>query len=218
MKEHHRTDRLTVMVILFFAFIAIGLFTYNAPKFVYKISPEETLKEVEKAAFSMSVDEAKDLIGKKGNVQFVDIRNRGDYVISHIDGAINIPIFKLLEKENIKLFKDKGTTFVLYGANQYDANGAWMLLRQIGFENFKILLGGYKNFLAKDKTFPDFYASYSDLEKPVSDFTAEVQKAADSIRAKNNISGVPSTVAKKSVRKKKAVIKKAAVQAEEEGC
>ncbi len=220
MKEHHRTDRLTVMAIFLFAMMAIGLITYNAPKFVYKMSTKEALKEIEKGAFSVSIDEAKSLLAKKaGNIRFVDVRNRGDYVISHIEGAINIPMMKLLEDENIKLFKDqKGTTFILYGDDQFAANGAWMLLRQIGFTNFKVLLGGYKNYVADGKKFPEFYATYSDLEKPVSDFNAVVKKATDSIRALDGGSAVPTGNKTKIKKKKKAVIKKAAAVAEEEGC
>ena len=220
MKEHHRTDRLTVMAIFLFALIAIGLITYNKPKFVYKISTKEALKEVEKAEFSVSIKEAKELLTKKaGNVRFVDVRDRGNYVIRHIEGAINIPMMKLLEKENIKLFKDqKGTTFILYGDDQLAADGAWILLRQIGFNNFKVLLGGYKNYLADGKKFPDFYATYSDLEKPITDFSAEVKKATDSIRVLDGASAALSGNKTKVKKKKKAVIKKATAAAEEEGC
>ena len=34
----------------------------------------------------------------------------------------------------------------LYGEDQLQANGPWMLFRQVGFENVKILLGGFQYY------------------------------------------------------------------------
>jgi 3-mercaptopyruvate sulfurtransferase SseA len=35
---------------------------------------------------------------------------------------------------------------VLYGDDQLQANGPWMLFRQVGFDNVKILIGGYQYY------------------------------------------------------------------------
>jgi 3-mercaptopyruvate sulfurtransferase SseA len=36
---------------------------------------------------------------------------------------------------------------VLYGEDQLQVNGPWMLFRQAGFENVKVLLGGYRYYI-----------------------------------------------------------------------
>jgi 3-mercaptopyruvate sulfurtransferase SseA len=43
--------------------------------------------------------------------------------------------------------KDKNVTVVLYGDDQLQANGPWMLFRQVGFDNVKVLLGGYNYYV-----------------------------------------------------------------------
>ncbi len=57
----------------------------------------------------------------------------------------------LSKEENIKRLEDldqKGVTVVLYGENQLQANGPWMLFRQVGFNNVKVLAGGYQYYVA----------------------------------------------------------------------
>lgn len=87
---------------------------------------------------------------KNKNVVLIDIRNKYAFGLGHIPGARSIPSFNLTRKENLKLlkgFKKNGITVILYADNQLHANGPWMFFRQVGFNNIKILLGGYDYFL-----------------------------------------------------------------------
>ena len=71
------------------------------------------------------------------------------YGRGHIPGAENISSIDLLKEENIERFeqlKKDGMTVVVYADNQLDANGPWMVLRQLGYDNVKILLGGYNYY------------------------------------------------------------------------
>jgi 3-mercaptopyruvate sulfurtransferase SseA len=47
--------------------------------------------------------------------------------------------------------KKDSVTVILYGKDQLEANGPWMLLRQLGFDNVKVvLLGGYDYMADED--------------------------------------------------------------------
>ncbi|MBK7212831.1 MAG: rhodanese-like domain-containing protein [Bacteroidales bacterium] len=76
----------------------------------------------------------------------VDVRNADAFFRGHIEGALNIPANKLLDEEVVAFFRKlqkDGQTCVLYGDDQLEANGPWLLLEQTGTQNVKVLLGGY---------------------------------------------------------------------------
>jgi 3-mercaptopyruvate sulfurtransferase SseA len=84
------------------------------------------------------------------NVVILDIRDRFVYGQGHIPGAENVSAQDLTKEESIERLedlKDQNVTVVLYGENQLQANGPWMLFRQVGFDNVKVLLGGYQYYL-----------------------------------------------------------------------
>ncbi len=58
-----------------------------------------------------------------------------------------------MSDENISFLKEmqkNSREVILYGNNQLVANGSWMFLRQLGFGNVTILLGGYEYLLMKE--------------------------------------------------------------------
>ena len=60
---------------------------------------------------------------------------------------------ELLQKRSLALFqelKSSKTEAIFYGADQLEANGPWMLMKQLGFDNLKVLQGGYSFY----KTLP----------------------------------------------------------------
>ena len=62
-------------------------------------------------------------------------------------------------------------TVVLYGQDQLEANGPWMILRQMGYENVKVLMGGYHYFTTGPLDFYDMPEIPKYLvEEPAYDF------------------------------------------------
>ena len=64
---------------------------------------------------------------------FVDLRSSGEFFVKHIEGAINIPLIKILDDENLKLFSEDSKSYVLYGADNLSASGPYLLLKKLGF-------------------------------------------------------------------------------------
>jgi len=142
-----RTNRLTVAVLFIVTLIIIGFITISRPDFEYAYSMEESLSQVLSLEDEMSPDEAMEIVyDETAGYQFVDIRNPFEYVKGNIEGSKNIPFQNFLKDEHLNFFdqmlKDS-ITVVVYGWDQTEANGPWMMLRQLGYNNVKILMGGY---------------------------------------------------------------------------
>lgn len=122
----------------------------------------------------------------------IDIRNNYDYARGHIASANNISAVELLSKDNIKWLKelkDNKTTVVIYGDDPLQANGPWMVIQQLGFDNVTFLKGGYNYYLEFKKaeknniTIPAYEAGkanydYAEVAKPRSIGTDDSNKPA----------------------------------------
>jgi len=150
MKELNRTDRLTIASILVAVILFTGLVTLKQPEVQYACTIDETVNKLGASGDVISaVDVNKALLNNDGSLILVDLRSPDEYQKSHIGPAINIPIQEILEKQHLENFSDlsrKNKTLVLYGKDQTEANGAWMILKQAGFDNFLVMEGGYGYF------------------------------------------------------------------------
>ena len=208
-KHVHETNpkRTFVTVIIFIAIIIVGLLTIRSPKLKYKLSPKQTVELVTQEEHVMYPYELEDILnGKIDTVVLIDIRDRFEFGRGHINGAENISAITLLNDENIKRleqFKEDNMTVVIYGNDQLQANGPWMVFRQLGFDNVNILLGGYDYYSRWKDNLGDSYADDGYMRGfPRYDY-AEIAKSSNVA-----VSGEGST-AKKPVavrRKKKASV------------
>ena len=139
--------------------------------------------------------------GAIDTVILIDIRDKFEFGRGHIDGAENISAITLINQDNIKRLKktvEEGRTIVIYGNDQLEANGPWMVFRQLGFDNVKVLLGGY-NFYKdwKDMLGDTYYEDSYLLGAPRYDF-AEVAASASMIGGESESeSQKPVTVKRK---------------------
>ena len=153
---------LSVLVII----IIIGFLTMSKPLLTYKLDMNQSISELDKKDALFYPWQLDSFLNQKmQNVVLFDIRDNFVYGQGHIPGAENMSANDLTKAENIERLEDlakKGVTVVLYGEDQLQANGPWMLFQQTGFSNVKILLGGYKyyvehkNDLAAAKNSDDF--------------------------------------------------------------
>ncbi len=163
MKHVHETNpkRTFVTVVIFIAVIVVGLLTLTSPKLKYVLSPDETIELVTLGEQVMYPYELEDIFsGAIDTVILIDIRDRFEFGRGHIKGAENISAITLLKQDNIKRLeqlKEDGMTVVIYGNDQLQANGPWMVFRQLGFDNVKILLGGYEFYSAWEDMLGDTY-------------------------------------------------------------
>ena len=201
MHVHERNPKRTLITILLFAVVIVfGWLTMKQPRFKYVLTPQQTVDMVLSHEGCFHPYELEKVVNNKDeNTVLIDIRNSFDYARGHIPGSQNITAVKLMEEDNIKQldnWKKNNVKVIFYHDNQLQANGTWMLFRQLGYNNTYVLLGGY-----------NYYALHKDnLKKqkgtclkgtPKYDFAEVAKKSASEV-------GTTTKVKKKvKVRRKK---------------
>ncbi len=167
MKELEKTKRISISTVLFILVIIIGFLTFKQPRNVYKKTHEETLSALKSTDYLVHLED----IANQHPV-IIDVRSKSEYSKSHIEHAINIPTAEILENKSTSLLSDMkntGETVFIYGKDPDEANSAWMLLYQLGYDNTKIL-----NVVADHIDNKLVVRNYN-LEKPIANY-AEIFK------------------------------------------
>jgi rhodanese-related sulfurtransferase len=169
MKELEKTKRISISTVLFILVIVIGVLTFRKPTNVYRKSNVETLAKLKTEDYlvvNADIDHSSSVL--------IDIRDKFDYSINHLENAVNIPTSDILNESSISLLdeiRDMGKTAVLYGKNPNEANSAFILLYQLGYENIKILNSTTQlvdnEFQVKDYDLEKPIANYMDIFKKV---------------------------------------------------
>ena len=145
-----KTNNLLIGAIAFVVIILIALISINQPEHPYGLSQEETLEMVLASAEMEVIPEEIQFLKENSSatLYFIDLRSPGEFGKGHIKGAMNIPQSSILEEENLEFFKglDSTRTAILYGRDQIQANGPWMILKQLGIDDIKVLKGGYQYY------------------------------------------------------------------------
>ncbi len=130
---------LVVVVLIIFILLISG-----KPSVTYKLNPQEALIALSDTSVFVS---PADVFNKKDKTAIlVDVRNSDEFTRGHIENAVNVPVLELFSSRSLRFFKDlakSGQQAILYGNNQLQANSPWLLLKQTGIENVKVMQGGY---------------------------------------------------------------------------
>ncbi len=109
----------------------------------YKLSPEDLLEYVNSGMQYFSPDEVADMIiNKDPSLLLIDVRSEDAYEEFHLPGALNIPLSSLLDEQWKDYLHQDLRYNVFYSNGTVSANEAWMLTRQLGYENNYVLQGG----------------------------------------------------------------------------
>ncbi len=143
MAENTKTRRLSVATIIFVSIIVIGLLSIRKPEFEYSLTPQQTVSNLENRNYFLNKEITSQIIhGAISDVVLIDLRNPDDFDKGHIKGAINIPVSEILAGESIDFLNNAKVVskqVVLYEDDILLANGAGMVLRQIGYDNVAII-------------------------------------------------------------------------------
>ncbi len=137
---------------LFIVFFAIIILLICKPKSQYSfaLTPEEALEmTISQNDFISPVQLSKKIVSKESDLVVVDIRNQFEYIKGHLPGAENIYKADILEKDNYKYFqklRKENKTVVFYGSDVVEANMPYMILKQTGIDNIKVLNGDFADF------------------------------------------------------------------------
>lgn len=109
----------------------------------YKLSPEDLLEYVNSGMQYFTPDEvAHMVISKDPSLVLIDVRAETEYEKFHLPGAFNIPLSSLLDDQWKDYINQDLRYNVFYSNGTVNANQAWMLTRQLGYENNYVLQGG----------------------------------------------------------------------------
>jgi len=157
-------------------FLPLGLIIAAVPENTtkaYKLTAEELLVEAQEGAQFMSTDEIADrVVQKDPSFQLIDVRAQNEFEKFHLPNAINIPISEILSEDWADVLDQDVKMNVFYSNGTLKANEAWMITRQLGFNNNYVLQGGLNYWIetilnptAPTSTSPDEEIAKYDFRK-----------------------------------------------------
>lgn len=128
-----------LLLIILGAFLAISPAGLRRPS---NFSPKElTATIISRTAYVTPEDVAAWIIDKRPDLLLVDLRTPDEYQQYHLPDAINIPLAKLFDKENLELLNDKQYNIILYSNGSTYASQAWVMLKEMGINTY-VMEGG----------------------------------------------------------------------------
>lgn len=194
MKELEKTKRISIASVLFILAILIGLLTYKRPKHLYSINTQTTLENIITNDYLIPLEN----LNPSEHV-LIDIRSQYEFEKGHLENAINMYTPYILNDQNTAIFKklkEDDTTAVLYGTNPDEVLEPYMLLYQLGYQNFKILT--VENSYNQNKLITKNVV----IEKSIADVNAFINESIKKAQVK------PKPKPKKIVPPKKVIPKK----------
>lgn len=129
-------------LILLILAIIIALVPQNTTR-PYKLTADQMLAEIRSGTQFISPDEVADkIISKDPSIQLIDVRNPREFDQFSLPGAINIPLQDVLSENNYDILNQGTKMNIFYSNGATEANEAWMLTRQLGYQNNYVLQGG----------------------------------------------------------------------------
>lgn len=145
-----KSNNLIIGAVVFVVIILIALISISQPEHPYELSQKEALELALTSNEMEIIPEELQFLKEDNSVKlhFVDLRSPGEFQKGHIEGAVNIPRSSILSEENMEFFEslDSANVAIIYGSDQIQASGPWMILRQLGINNIKMLRGGYNYY------------------------------------------------------------------------
>lgn len=133
-------------VIISIVFAGLGLIIAAVPQNVtlpYKLTARQMLEEaINRVAFYSPEEVAEIIVQKDPEFQFIDVRPQDEYESFSLPRAINIPLTEILSDEYRDYLNQDVKRNILYSNGTLDAVKAWMITRQLGWENNYVMEGG----------------------------------------------------------------------------
>jgi rhodanese-related sulfurtransferase len=133
-------------VILAIATLVLGLIIAAVPADTtrpYKLTAEQLLEEVNMRTQYIAPETVADMMVKKDpSMRLLDVRGKDEFDKYHLPDAINIPLTDLLSEEYADILDQEVKMNVFYSNGSLHANEAWLITRQLGYQNNYVLEGG----------------------------------------------------------------------------
>mgnify|MGYP003958587079 CR=1 FL=1 len=159
--------RLLLSAVYFGLGIIIAFVPENTTK-PFRLTAEQMLNEVKYRSEMVSSDELADwMVNQDPSIQLIDIRTPKEFDQFHLENALNIPLSQILDEEWID-FLDQGIKMNIFYSNGTTlSHEAWMITRQLGYENNYVLQGGlnYWTETILNPTAPSLFSADDEIAK-----------------------------------------------------
>jgi len=133
------------------------------------IDEQETVQNCK--ANAISQEQLADMLYSKGlkGVQFIDIRTPHQYAVSHIPGAINVPMKNFFNPRYFSKIK-KDAVLMIYGEDASTPRLMALMAGHFKKGHFNVILGGYDFIKTKILDNYGIYSGLYDDEVPLVDY------------------------------------------------
>jgi rhodanese-related sulfurtransferase len=175
----------------------------------YKLNASQMLEEVNTRTQFVTPETVADMIIQKDpTLQLIDVRSQDEFEKFSLPGAINIPVADLLSEKYADVLNQDIKMNVLYSNGSLTANEAWMITRQLGYNNNYVLEGGLNYWFANILNPQQPSSTSSDEEFARYDFRKATSQALGGgsveTRSAESTSSSPKPAVKAAPKKKKA--------------
>ncbi len=187
------------------ALIPLGIIIAAVPENTtkqYKLTAVQLLEEIKDGTQFFTPDQVADMVVQKDpTLQLLDVRSKDEFEKYHLPGAMNIPLTDILSPQYEDFLNQDIKMNIFYSNGSTKSNEAWMVLRQLGYENIYVLQGGL-NYWAETIMNPQKPASTSaDDELAKYDFRKGASSALGGGSLESTSSSAP-TAPKPPIRKR----------------
>lgn len=176
----------------------------------YKLTASQMLEEVNTRTQFVAPETVADMIVQKDQtLQLIDVRSQDEFEQFSLPGAINIPIADLLSDQYTDVLNQDVKMNVFYSNGTLTANEAWIITRQLGYNNNYVLEGGLNYWFANILNPQQPASTSSDEEFARYDFRKAASQAlggggASEAQASATTLAGPKPAVKAAPKKKKA--------------
>ncbi|OFX39290.1 MAG: hypothetical protein A2X08_03970 [Bacteroidetes bacterium GWA2_32_17] len=132
------------------ALVTLGLIVAFVPEQMvshFKIDKNQIVTELKQKAYFMNPDDlVAMLVNKDPLFKLVDVRDAFEFQNFSLPNAINIDIKDIVSEDWEEFMNQDTYTIILYANGNLEAVEAWILCRQMGYENIYVLQGGLNNW------------------------------------------------------------------------
>ena len=109
----------------------------------FRLTAEELLSEVNTRTQYLDAETVADMvITKDPSFRLIDVRSQDEFEKFSLPAAINIPLSDLLSEQYTDILNQDIKMNIFYSNGTLAANEAWMVTRQLGYNNNFVLEGG----------------------------------------------------------------------------
>ena len=190
----------------------------------FTLNSSDALQETLKSDYIFSASQfAENTVKKDSSIVLIDLRSKSKFDKGHLADAINIYGTTILKEDNIAFFdklKLENKQAVLYGEDAIVPNTTYMILKQMGIGNVKVLEGNYDYFTKNNITdIPTSKTGVNNDELALTDFSKYIKEENTKAIAKIKLEKEKKIITAKKrtpIKKKNIVVKKIVSQPDEE--